>query len=67
MAKDKSIDPIGRMPNLWGPYACVDFLASTPDLMNTKPLLVMDGDAPTPSQHPNKTNPGRVTYYGSDT
>ena len=66
MAKSKELDPIGRVPNLHGPYACVDFLGSTPDLLDTKPLLVMDGDTPTPSLHPRKQNPGKVRYYGSD-
>jgi hypothetical protein len=64
--KSKDIDPIGRMPNLYGPFACVDYLADTPNLIDTQPLKVNDGEAPTPSQHPNKSNPGVVRYYGGN-
>jgi hypothetical protein len=64
--KTRSIDPIGRMPNLHGPMAATDFLAGMPPLDSPESLRVMDGEKPNPSSHPNKTNPGSVKYYGGD-
>lgn len=64
-SKRKSIDPIGRMPELGvGSHAMVDFIASTPYLCDTAPLHVLDGEAPNPSEHPRKVNPGKVHYFG---
>lgn len=67
MAKGKSkfMNPIASTPDFgMTSEAMVEFLDDAPDLIGHDSLKLLDGEKPDACQHPNKTNPGKVRYYG---